>query len=121
MTLKSTLVFTLLLAMAAFSAMADDQTASATLTEVGVHVEAAPAPAGPEIVQSPQLGELSLELTGATVLELSGTSRTLTCEEIDGTPCTTSESCGSCYPTPSCPLTPCYCGYGVCQCDIEDI
>ena len=61
---------------------------------------------------------LPLELPGIDFIELTSTSATLTCEEIDGTPCSTSHDCGSCYPTPSCPLTPCYCGYGVCQCDI---
>ena len=110
MNLKSALVFALLLALAAIPAMAEDRQVVETAEDV--------TPVTQDVTYPAELDELSPELARVELFEGKTPTRTLTCEEIDGTPCTTSEQCGSCYPTPTCPLTPCYCGYGVCQCDI---
>ena len=120
MKLKSTLVFTLLLAVASIPAMAEDLLPAETVQDVRIESDGTPTtptPARQEVTPAPEFDELPSALDGARFLN----DPVLSCAEIDGTSCTTSEDCGSCYPHPSCPLTPCLCGYGVCQCDMEAV
>ena len=121
MNLKSALVITVLLAIAAVPALADGQMATEAVKDVGVHsndTPSGPAPVHQEIAYPQEFDGLSLGLVEVNFFEVGAASSAPTCEEIDGTPCSNDESCGSCYPHPVCPLTPCFCGYGVCQCDI---
>ena len=118
MNLKYILISTLLLALAAVPAVANDQQMPESEPETEVSASSL-LEESPKVHEVTPLAGLLNTPNAIEFIELSVNVEELTCEEIQDTPCVS--SCPSCYPTPACPLTPCYCSRGVCQCDVEAI
>lgn len=132
MNLKSTIILTLLLAIAAVPAIADDQMTPETIRgallqhentgakkSTGTHLDntpSTPTPVRQEVSHLPESDEL---LSFPALIEASATTQILSCNAVEGTPCT--DSCPPCDTGhPWCPNpSPCFCVRGSCHCDID--